>query len=421
MTAKTTPVPFVEFHLNGGKDIGAKQSQTYLREFEWSSFMNGGYVIRATFHDPYLTILRDIYVTDGFLQNMRKRPTPVTVKIGWRNPVTEESETHTAYLVDIKVTSGGTPNNAGIEIIAIDPPSWLLNAGKGDGIVFKGNVGSVIEQVVNRYAPNIKCEVSKTTDSSEGRWPMMRQDPKTFISSLIDWAASVTEGKSSWIVCSDGRDPKVIIKAQSEMESRDLGVINCNMLNGEVGELQSWELASDAIITQYQARLVSQGISAVSGQYIDKIVDADNAVVKDENTGSKVNTNIGPDRGFSKPQGEWGTSIMAIPELNGREMGKNYTEYLDGRARTRFMAMLPFVMRLKIRVYGKPKITLSNDLGVSKIYLKWQGTDEPAAFFLSGNWLVYGFHHRIAISPETFFFTDLYLYRIDHDAVAKKV
>jgi hypothetical protein len=79
--------------------------------------------------------------------------------------------------------------------------------------------------------------------------------------------------------------------------------------------------------------------------------------------------------------------------------------------------MLNLVMRMKIRVQGERLLDDSSKLGVAKCNISWKDIDgEP--YFLSGNWLVYGFHH--SASPEAWF-TDIYIARLDHDASAQKV
>jgi hypothetical protein len=382
--------------------------------------MNGGYIIRAVIADGYLKVLTDLFVTNDYLRNMRKGPTEVTFQIGWQGTEGPKSDTYLAYLVDVRAI--GTGNNAGMEFIAIDPPSWFLNAGKGDGRVYKGKVSDVIKQVVNDYSGGkVTPEVSDTKDNPENRWWMMRMDPKTFIKSMLDWSCTMCNKQTAWITASDGNtsqaQPRIIIKEQADLTPNNLGIINCTSTNDDTGDLIKFDFASDAIITEYQTKLVTQSISSVSGQYIDKKSDKQHAVVDDDDTGNKFNARTDAEHSYKKPDGEYSTSIMAIPELPGREMGLKYQDYVDGRARGRFMSMLPFAMRLKATVRGSPTLTKSTELGVSTLTLKWSGSFLPN-FFMGGNWMYYGFHHRFRPGQYE---TDVYLYRFDYDAAARQI
>jgi hypothetical protein len=105
---------------------------------------------------------------------------------------------------------------------------------------------------------------------------------------------------------------------------------------------------------------------------------------------------------------------MAIPEHNGGDVGLQYSKYIDGRARGKFLNMLRFVMRVKIRVIGERSKVLANshNLGVSKLNIVWI---DPGGkiYFVDGDWLVYGFHHVVTRAG---WHTDLYCYRLDWDS-----
>jgi hypothetical protein len=246
---------------------------------------------------------------------------------------------------------------------------------------------------------------------------MMRQDPKTFIRSLLDWSSSVTPKKTHWIVASV--DEKIVIKEQAALTPNDLGVYHVNR-NGTTGkDAIDYELLADNFISPLQTKLITSGISAISGEYLDKISDADEqkVFVKDETTPNKVNVDITPTQGFKKPDKKWATSIISIPEHNAGDLGIPYSKYIDGRARGLYLNMLNLVMRMRIRVTGEYALDDSDKLGVSKCTLSWKDLEgEP--YFLSGKWLIYGFHHIMTTSMWT---TDIYLARLDYDATAKKV
>jgi len=403
-----------------GPDIGYQ-----IKRFEWRSFVNGGYIIRAKFYDTWWKTLKDL-ATQFYLRKGRREETLVKFKIQWKG--LEPTEERIAVMSDLDAR--GTAEGGTLTFIAIDPPSYYLNAGNSDGSMFKGRIGGkegVISQVIKKYCPSdIIAEIGETEDNKENKWWMMRQDPKTFIASLLDWSSSVTQKKTHWIVAS--RNKKIIIKEQSEFEGKDFGIYEYNVNAPGANDIWRFEFLADNSVTAMQTKLLTQGISAISGQFLDKITDKgdENVVyVKDVNTPNKRNTQFKQDRGFAKPVKDLNadagittsgaTNIIAIPEHNAGDVGLPYNKYVDGRARGMFLNMLNLVMRLKIRISGERAMDDSTLLGVSKCYLNWLDAD-LTPYFLSGPWLIYGFHHVIDVAAWN---TDLYLARLDFDASAK--
>lgn len=400
-------VPVVSISIAGGQDIGPNFSK-----FEWASFVNGGYIIRARVSDPFFNYLKNLAI-NGYLKEGRETETPVKFKISWSDG--NETQQRTAFMTDLQ--AHGVNEGGEIEFVAIDPPSFYLNAGTADGRVYTGRVSDVIKQVVNDFAPGIDVEVTTTTDNKTNKWWMMRQDPHTFIRSLLDWSAGVTPKHTSWVVASV--DKKIVIKEQAELQTKDFGIYYVNRHGDAPGDALQFDMLADSFVSPLQTKLVTAGISAISGEFLDKITDTQEqkVIVKDENTSNKVNTNITPKQGFAKPHKDWATSVMAIPEHSAGDIGVQYGKYIDGRARGLFMNMLNLVMRIRLRVTGEPLMNDSSALGVSTATLAWQDMDnEP--YFLSGRWLVYGFHHTVT---RDHWYTDLYLARLDYDASAKKV
>ena len=388
---------------------------------DWKSFVNGGYVVRARVHDPYLRLIRELTNQNSFLKTARQGPTEVKFHLNWRETPDRRTTPRRAFISDIHIY--GTARDAGFEFVAIDPPSWWLNGGNGNGKVYRGNIKKVIEQVVGEYAPGVTCEVSETKDAPEGCWPMMRQDPKTFIQSLIDWSCSLTNKRTNWLVASV--DEKIIIKEQNELLQNAENLANYQgSFMADKNEILDFDMLSNTFVTPIQNKLVTQGLSAVTGKFLDAETEKDKAEVRDDNTGDKVNAKVDGRRAYKKPdKDQWATAIASIPELSGGELGIKYEDYFDGRARNLYMGILPTIMRCKITVHGDFQFDDSSKLGVSTININWLDND-GVPFFLSGNWLVYGFHHRVVvgtgkgIEKGTMWKTDLYLYRIDHDANA---
>ena len=423
--------PKLYIRLADGDDIGFM-----FTRFEWASFVNGGYIIRATLQDPYWNRLKQ-FAIDGYLDKGRKQPTQAIWEISWPS-VGENGSTgkHVGYITD--VDASGIQTGGQLTFVAVDPPSFWLNAGDASGKVYEGSVKQVIEKVINDYfiGPNNggNMQVSNTLDSKENQWWMMRQDPKTFIQSLLEWSASITEDKTNWIVSCNGAveagPPSIWIKEQAKRESKIYGTYIIDARAPAAQDLINFQFMSNNFISIFQKQLITHGISAISGRYFDrKLDDKRNIVhVRDENTDNKKNANIDGSRGFDKPGNislayehpyEWATSVMSVPEFNGGELGITYDKYIDGRARARFLDMLNLVMRIKIRITGEQSKLLadSHNLGVSALKIIWIDADHKP-YFLDGNWLVYGFHHVVTRGG---WFTDVYCHRLDWNAEAKKV
>lgn len=412
-----------------------------FEKFEWVSFINGGYIIRGRIRDNYHNLLKEIVHNQerqGYLDTARagirgKTPTEIKFSLSWSG-TDQRTPIYTAFLTDI--TSQGSENTGWIEFIGIDPPSYILNGGDANGGFFEGTIADVIEQVVKEYSSknmltqNILCrkgkEISNTLDSKNNIWYPYRQDPKTFIFSMLEWSSGVTEDKTNWIVASgqtNSGSSRLIIKQQADLISRDLGTFAVNTKTGGAAQdVLRWEMLADSFIGTLQTRLVTHGISSTSGKYIDETSpDSSDSVISDENTQNKKNPQLSSNLAFTKPRPEdkriWATSVLSVPEHSGGDVGVPYENYIGGKARNTFLNMLNMVMRLRVTVDGDARMFNSEDLGVSTVILNWNDIDgEP--YFLSNKWLIYGFHHTMRAGSWT---TDLYLYRLDHDASAQPV
>lgn len=404
---------------DGGKDIGP-----YCNTFKWKSLLNGGYVVYAKFLDPHFAQFQAT-VDDKYLADARKKPLKIKFQLIYGavgdgiDP--SKTEERIAYMTDLRAkTSNGGQAEGYFEFIAVDPPSWYLNKGDGEGLIWKGKISKVIKDVITKYAPGITPEISETTDNKENRWQQMRQDPKTFIMSLLEWSASITNQKTNWVIASV--DEKIVIKEQAELQSKDFGEYSINTDYPAGEDVINWEVLESNYLTNLQTQLVTAGISAVSGLYCDKKnpITKDKVVVNDENTGNKKNVNIQADQGFAKPTDkERGiTFIRTVPESSGGDLGIKYKDYIDGRARGMFLNMLNMLFRMRIRVYGVPKLSDSSELGVSTIKLNWKDS-QGQPFSFGGKWLIYGYEHIYNNNKE--WTTDLFISRLDYDAQAQKV
>jgi hypothetical protein len=417
----TTPV--IVFILQVGKDK-INMGPLYQR-FEFKGMMNGGYIVYGRFYDYALRVYKRL-IKKGYLQTTRREPLKVTFQIKYGDngkPPRRATKKQIAYITSMK-SLGRTDSDAEIEFVAVDPASYYLNYGKASGGVYRGRLDQVMRKVVTDYAPDIDVEVSRTTDSDENRWWMMRQDPQSFLLSLTDWSASVTQNKTNWLFASDGK--KLIIKEQALWVSRQIAYYRrTNRRN----DILAWNIFADNSLTAVNTKLLAQGASAVSGRYLDRITDKDQKTlyVKDSTTSKKQIAKVTKDQSFSKPddaeppKSGW-TSIQCIPEIySAGELGIDYDQYIDGRPRAMYLNMVNQLLRMKITVLGSGHWSDSLGLGVDTIFLRWtlpSTKDTEQHWWTTGNWIVYGFHHRVHKGD---WLLDLSCARFDHDAEGKKV
>jgi hypothetical protein len=432
----------------GGSKAQTEDLGNWFTRFEWASFLNSGYIIRARIKDPHWDILKKLAVDYRYLYSGKRKPVRCEYELSW--PSDQQQLTtgrHIAYVTDVDGT--GIPTTGHMEFIAIDPPSYWLNAGDSAGRMYKGKLTTVIKQVVNDYfiQPNKPFDggdvsVSDTTDSDQNKWWMMRMDPKTFIISLMDWSSSVTKQKTNWIITCSGMlekgPPSIRVMEQAARKPINYGTYIIDTRPPTASDSPSFEFLSNNMITVFQRQLITQGISSVSEKFYDRWVDVpkphDTANhsgpcvvhVHDENTDQKWKAKVKVQQAFDKPYAsssaegkphEWSTSIMSVPQFTAGDLGITYDKYIDGRARQLYLDTLYMSMRIKVRVTGdsSKELAFCHNLG-SKLKLGWI-TSHGEVYFLGGDWLVYGFHHIIT---RRNWMTDLYCYRLDWNAKARE-
>lgn len=461
----------------GGANIDVS---TWVEWTDWTAFINNGYTIRAKLieheHGSSGDLENDRSKIFGFIQKQllpKARSTYIEAKyrLGWseiKRTQQHFTDERRAIITRMDCPSIGSGLNI-VEIEAIDNASWFLNRGNTSGRVYTGRVGGqngVISQCINEYTsdskPRINPTVGDTVDSAQNKWYMMRLDPKTFIVSLMEWSASVTEQGTPWIVQS--QDEFIEIKEMASLEAPlDHGLFDIDgerirpprkFINREVvintgGDAQNelipggMTLINNPILSIYQSKLYTSGISTVTGKYVDKNQTSSKPWVEvwDNNTQNKLNAEIKADRGFTKPGTpideyismasqytsldleslksglEWSTYIKPIPEHNNGDMGLKYWEYISGRSRDYFMKLLYTVMRARVRIVGDPNFDNVKILGPGSVYLSVISADGTPTF-LNGEWMVYGFKH---IATPRNWETQLFISRLDWNAVAKKL
>lgn len=404
--------PFVKVVIDG------TDKQLIVNKFMWKSFSNNGYEVICRLVDPYFNLLKDVIITDNnFLEKGRNSPFIIKFKFGWNGTPDETSE-KIAIVTDFRTI--GTSNNAMVEFTAIDPPSWYLNSGKSDGSVYKGNITKVIEDVIKKYATPITAKIAKTNDNVNNKWWMMRMDPKSFIMSLLEWSSPLNNSKTTYSVYSDNYD-FVVSEVGDVKEPGTIANYVVKSVDSEVSDVLSLETAGSNFLSRIQSKITTSGISSISGQFYDKIINKEDSVIDDDNTNGKINSISSKDNnlGFKKSSQEFSTHIPSIPEFSGGELGMNYGDYISGRARNTYLSMLNALMRVKITVLGDYRIDKSSYFNSKTVNLVWYDSEgEP--YFLSGNWMIYGFCHKFDQNRYQWY-TDVYLYRLDFDSKAKNI
>lgn len=416
----------MEFEIGNlsGRDFGHLFSR-----FEFLAMLNGGYIIRAQLGDSALNLL-SLLIKNGYLEKSRSQVLPVKFQIlASKDGEYPKTATRVQRAIVLSLNSyGGPADHAYLEFVAIDPPSWYLNAGDASGGSYKGKVSEVIQKVVQEYAPGINLEISETIDNDQNRFWMMRQDPKTFISSISDWSSSVTRKKTHWILGMDGN--RLSIKEQAELISRPRAFYR--FWKGDNDTIKSWDMLADNALSIVETKLLTQGLSAISGQYLDRITDEkeEKIFAKDSRTGNKKVAKTSKKESFTKPDDSPGagptkigwSTVQGIPEVySAGDLGLEYEKYLDGRPRGMWLNLINSVMRLKLTVLGHGEWSDSLGLGCDTVFLKWMrepDDEDDQLYFHNGVWMVYGFHHTVTRAAWS---TDLYLARYDHDSIAKKV
>jgi len=413
-------------------------------KIRFKGMLNGGYILKATLFDSEMALLPKL-IERGYFQNVRKKPVVITFQI-FRKP-TEDlnafnprlmTRKQKAIVFSMKVTGRGS--KAGLEITAIDPPSWFLNAGDAAGKAFTGNVSKVIKDVIGEYTRNssfgnIRSEVTDTNDAKNNKWHMMRQDPKTFIKSLLEWSSPLTPNKTQWLVSMDGNPtggPHLAIKEQAAYQSKSRGYYTYReRSDNSVSTIKDWSIINNNALSIAQTKIVTQGAAATAGIFYDRTTDEEENVVyvSDRVTNEKQVAKVKDWQSTSKPPDsrdaktpEIGmTSVMSIPEIP--EMGLTYDQYIDGRARDMWLSMTNNLMQLKVKVIGHGEWYNTFGLGVDTVFLDWSKEPNPGVspnpfYFAAGSWIVYGFEH---VANRKSWFTNLLCARWDHDSNSKKV
>lgn len=402
-----------------------------MRTVEFRGMVNQGYVVKVELVNSQFSLLSSL-VEDGYFREAQTRPIVMTFQLSSGSGATyPQSATKLQKAIIVSVHGSGSVRSGDTDtltFIAIDPASWFLQMGDCNGGAIRGNIEAVLRTVMQTYAPKIEADIGKSIDSPHNTWWPMRQSPKGFIWSLLEWSSSLTPSRTNWMSMVDGY--KLALKEQAAFESRPRAYYRVFVGNNQ-DTVVAWELMMDNALSLMQTKLVTHGVSATAGAYLDRTTDKNEefVFVKDSRTTTKVIPKMRPDDSYTKPpEGKpqtvgW-TSINSVPEVySGGELGVDYSQYVDGRARRHWLNLNQGLIKLKLTVVGHGEWSDTFGLGVDTAFVRWQHSktyapDGDPWYWVTGTWLVYGFHHRMNMGM---WHTDLYLARCAHDSSGKRV
>ena len=419
-----------------------------VKSARWTSFINGGFVAWFKIESPGMDLF-DTVMDGQYLYGARQldKPTLIRFRVGHRDG--DYTPYRTAIISKINV-DGRSAASGTMEFIALDPISWYLNRGDASGKYYRGRIGStiskdgvksrgVVEQVLDDYVPDYvddiwgeQIQIARNvgaTSEFPSTYYMMCQTPKSFISSLLEWSSPFTPHQTSWIIASGEDDNGLYINVNESYTPES--ILNAKIdkfryyyNTGDRVDILNWYMLNDPMVTVMGTRLVTSGISAVSGAYIDCNINRPSATIEDANTGFKVNPYIRPEIGFKKAitdkstQNLGRTYITSIPEFNGMDIQMPYEQYISGRARQTYFDLLTASGQFVITGSGDVNLYDSSDLGRSfvQVVFKKGSIDGNNDTILNGTWLLQGWDHKFKLGAQ--WTTDIYLSRLEYTANA---
>ena len=415
----------IDFKIDGGENIGC-----FCINFEWVTFINSGYRLTASFLDITQNTL-DKKTINKLLDKGRNSKDGLDIEFKiYQDSRREKGKSTTirkAKIIKLDNNVSGSLTYSILEIVAIDSTSWYLNKGVSSGKAYQGNISSVIKQIVKQYSPNTKVEVSPTKDNDKNWWWEMRLDPKTLISSLLEWSSAITlsgtplviQSEDDLFICKEWAD----LKPPNNLKNKKFYVANKKAFMKEIDNTATVQILSNNLMTPMTTRLYTGSISATTGLFISKDnenLSPGNRYVNDELTPNKLVVGLQSDQSYKKPNtdNEESTLIEPIPEHNNGDIGLKYQDYSIGRAKDWFTKLIYSVLRVKITISpGDTDFDSITGCGVAKINLEVIGMDSKP-YYINGNWLLYGFRH---LWTKDQYKTELMLARTDFDSKGKKI
>jgi hypothetical protein len=419
---------FFSFEANFRSDFS-----DYVHRVDFKGIANGGYMFSAQLYDPALSFFDDL-VKKSYFEAAMKSPQWVKFQLAsYAEGQHPESATKQQYGIILSMRSIMDSGIPLLEMIAVDPITHALTMGDSSGGAYKGTIDKVITQVINDYGNVVDgkpptIDVAKFAGSEDMAWHMHRQDPKSFITSLLEWSSGLTESKTQLLIGIDGNN--LSIKEQAKMQEKRRGYYT--KFGTAEDNILEHKIIANSFISAVQTKMTTNGASSANGFYIDHKADAAEnfAVVSDRTTQNKYVPRISSEKGFSKAASYPGSTrpyagssaVSAIPELlSTGEFGVPYQNYIDGRARNQYYNLSNNGLQMLLTVFGHGEYSDTIGLGADTVFVELQNiskTYERSHFWSTGCWIVRGFHHRLTKSLWT---TDLLLTRLEYDATGRKV
>ena len=423
---KQYPSVYLEFDILPLQNWGKNVKRMVMR-----AMANAGYVVEIEISDPEGAMM-SAFIEQGYFESVRTAPLEVTFAfLSGVNMLDAPDYGTLRQRAFVTYTDYYTPTDDRINIsfTAIDPVSYTLSMGDASGKCYRGRLDEVISQVVTQYAPGIEFKMDRTNDSSLSRYWMLRQDPKSFITSMLEWSSPLNQTKTNWVVQVD--DYKLEINQQGSMISKKRGYYS-RYAGAFSDSIASSDVIANNALNVVATKLVSPGASAFNGDYLDRVTDQDEkyTVAKDVSTPKKQVPEVEENHGFQKPLDDpeakyphsGMTHVIPIPEYTCHELGLDYRDYIDGRGREHYLQLLASSLKTKLVVKGHGEYINTFGLGVDTIYVDWNRSsapDDPSnEYWMQGAWIVYGFEHTFKSAT---WYTTLYVYRPDQNAVGKKI
>ncbi len=419
-SSKRYPLAYLNFDIDPDINYGP-----LITRMTMECEINAGYKVTVEINDAQNTLLTRM-LESGYFRYCRTRPVQITFQYlsgpkDSSEPPKYATKEQIALIIGTEHKTTSTDGTL-VKFIAIDPPSFYLNMGDASGGSYRGRVDQVITQVVNKYAPEISFNMPETRDSALSRYWMMRMDPKSFISSILEWSSGLNITKTNWLVQVDGN--KMEINDQGSVVSRMRGYYG-RKTGAIIDSVRESDININNALNLVMTKLKSNGMSASTGDYIDSVTDQYGSynTISDSTTDGKQRPYIDFGHSFNKPNDHPATSfpfigsthIFPIPEITTEPIGLDYKEYLDGRSRNLYLNMLQNIIKAKFLVAGHGEYMDSFGLGADSIYVDWRTDDTENDFWQSGYWTIYGFRHIFA---RGFWNTELKCFRMDMDSVA---
>lgn len=420
----------------GGQKVPIDMGKNWVR-YEYEAHVNQPEIVKVTVQDPHHTIF-DEHLEKYFSQAIHNPPLMMLTQPRWMptaagRPLELTKKEHAIMSIQSDGPGHEGADQSFLTFTGISIPHYVLAAGDAGGYAYEGRVSDVIRQVCDRYSRglfgyNVRTE---TRDDKHNKWWQNRMHPLAFIKSLLRWSASLTKLKTRWIFCADTDQKARLFEV---FEQRDDPSVHratywwgADSSRPGHGDITHYEMLGDNGRDLWRGKIVTGGISTLSGAYHDRIVhwaDKDVVYVDEAQTRNKYVQLAKPKEALNQPSTDrplietigW-TRFPALPEPSAGEIGMRYEDFVDGYARGAYYRDTPHLQRVAFTMMGHHIWSESIGLGYDTINVMWR-TQRHQPHHLHGIWIVDGFKH---ILSQNGWRTILFCHRMHANARGMKV